>query len=154
MGCGPFFVYMDRRHYNWVEQVIAGLGFEFVHLEWGGRSGLLRVYIDKPQGIGLEDCAFVSEHLSRAMSVEGIPYGRLEISSPGLDRPLVKERDFIRFTGQIARIVLRVPMSGRKNFTGKITGVCDGVVSLTPDGGDTVMLQFANIDKARLVPQL
>lgn len=145
---------MDRRRYEWVEQVITGLGYEFVHLEWVGRSGLLRVYIDKPQGIGLEDCTFVSEHLSRTMVVEGIAYDRLEISSPGLDRPLVTERDFLRFTGQKARVVLRVPMGGRKNFTGTIAEVSDGAIRLASDGGNTVVLQYANIDKARLVPQL
>jgi ribosome maturation factor RimP len=145
---------MDRRRYEWVENVVIGLGFEFVHLEWVGRSGLLRVFIDKPEGIGLEDCAFVSEHLSRAMAVEGIAYERLEISSPGLDRPLVKERDFDRFSGHKARVVLRVPMEGRKNFTGRIAGVDGGQVRLDLDGGETVVLQYANIDKARLVPQL
>lgn len=155
-GLRPIFCFcrMDRRRYDWVEQVVSGLGYEFVHLEWVGRSGLLRVYIDKPQGIGLEDCAFVSEHLSRAMAVEGFTYDRLEISSPGLDRPLVKERDFARFSGQKVRVALRVPMEGRKNFTGRIAAVGDGVIRLTSDSGDTVVLQYANIDKARLVPQL
>jgi ribosome maturation factor RimP len=145
---------MDRHCYDWVEQVITGLGYEFVHLEWVGRSGLLRVYIDKPHGIGVEDCAFVSEHLSRAMAVEGLGYERLEISSPGLDRPLVKERDFVRFTGQKVRVVLRVPMEGRKNFTGKIAAVREGAINLISDSGDTVVLQYANVGKARLVPQL
>lgn len=145
---------MDRRSYDWVARVVVGLGYEFVHLEWVGRSGLLRVYIDKPQGVGLEDCSFVSEHLSRAMAVEGIGYERLEISSPGLDRPLVKEEDFVRFAGQKARAVLRVPMGGRKNFTGVIGAVDKGTIGLTLDGGETVVLQYANIEKARLVPQL
>jgi len=145
---------MDSHRYDWVEQVIRGLGYEFVHMEWVGRSGLLRVYVDKSQGIGLEDCAFVSEHLSRAMAVEGLGYERLEISSPGMDRPLVKESDFLRFIGQKARVVLRVPMEGRKNFTGRIAEVSDGAISLISDSGDTVVLQYANVDKARLVPQL
>lgn len=155
-GLRPIFYFwrMDRRRYDWVEQIVVGLGFEFVHLEWVGRSGLLRVYIDKNQGIGLEDCAFVSEHLSRAMVVEGFAYDRLEVSSPGLDRPLVKQKDFVRFTGQKVRVVLRVPLAGRKNFTGKIACVVDGAISLAADGGETVVLQYANIDKARLVPQL
>jgi ribosome maturation factor RimP len=86
---------MDRRRYEWIERI--------VHAEWAGRSGLLRVYIDKPEGVGLEDCAAVSEHLSRAMTVEGFTFDRLEISSPGLDRPLVKERDFLRFAGHKAK---------------------------------------------------
>lgn len=145
---------MDRTRYEWIERAVVGLGYEFVHLEWVGRSGLLRVYIDKPVGVGLEDCAFVSEHLSRSMTVEGIGYERLEVSSPGLDRPLVKERDFARFIGHKARVVLRIPLAGRKNFTGTIRAVLDGAISLAPDDGEAVTLQYSNIDKARLVPQL
>jgi ribosome maturation factor RimP len=144
---------MERRRYEWIERIVAGLGYEFVHAEWAGRSGLLRVYIDKPVGIGLEDCAAVSEHLSRAMTVEGLPFDRLEISSPGLDRPLVKERDFVRFAGHKAKLVLRVPLNGRKNFSGRIGAVDEGRIQLELDVG-AVQLDFANIDKARLIPEL
>jgi len=145
---------MDRRHYHWVERVVAGLGYEFVHVEWVPRSGLMRVFIDKDGGIGVQDCAQVSEQLSRSLLVEGISYERLEISSPGLDRPLAKEADFIRFGGHKVRLVLRVPLNGRKNFTGAIGQIVDGMVSLTMDGSKSVEIEFANIEKARLVPEL
>jgi len=144
---------MDRRRYEWIERIVVGLGYEFVHAEWAGRSGLLRVYIDKPVGIGLDDCAAVSEHLSRAMTVEGFAFDRLEISSPGLDRPLVRELDFVRFSGHKAKVVLRVPVNGRKNFSGKLLAVDAGVIRLELDGG-VVRLDLANIDKARLIPEL
>jgi len=144
---------MDRRRYEWIERIVAGLGYEFVHAEWAGRSGLLRVYIDKPEGVGLEDCAAVSEHLSRAMTVEGLTFDRLEISSPGLDRPLVKERDFLRFAGHKAKLVLRVPLNGRKNFSGRIAAVDEGTIRLELDDG-VVQLDYANVDKARLIPEL
>jgi len=102
----------------------------------------------------LEDCAFVSDHLSRALSVEGISYDRLEVSSPGLDRPLVRESDFLRFVGSTARLAVRVPLGGRRNFTGRISSVSNGDVELVLDDGKAVVLEYANIDKARLVPQL
>jgi len=145
---------MDRRLYQCVERVVAGLGYEFVHVEWIPRSGLMRVYIDRDGGIGVEDCARVSDQLSRSLLVEGFGYERLEVSSPGLDRPLAKEADFIRFDGHKVRLVLRVPLNGRKNFTGTIGQVVDGVVRLATEGGKSVDIEFANIDKARLVPEL
>lgn len=145
---------MDRRLYQCVERVVAGLGYEFVHVEWVPRSGLMRVYIDRDGGIGVEDCARVSDQLSRSLPVEGFGYERLEVSSPGLDRPLAKEADFIRFDGHKVRLVLRVPLNGRKNFTGTIGQVVDGVVRLATEGGKSVEIEFSNIDKARLVPEL
>lgn len=154
MGCGPFFVCaMNSRQYEWVERTVSGLGYEFVHLEWVPRSGLMRVYIDKDGGINVDDCARVSEHLSRSMAVEGIAYDRLEVSSPGLDRPLPRERDFKRFTGHKARVVLRVPVNGRKTFTGTIGESRNGTVALVGDGNVVFVIDLANVDKARLVPE-
>ena len=145
---------MDRNEYEWVERQVAGLGYEFVHLEWVPRSGLLRVYIDKEGGVNVDDCARVSEHLSRSMPVEGISYDRLEVSSPGLDRPLARERDFKRFAGHRARIVLRMPMDGRKTITGKIGESRNGSITVAADGNLVFVIDVANIDKARLVPEL
>lgn len=145
---------MDKRRYEWVSQVVNGLGYEFVHAEWVPRSGLMRVYIDKSTGIGVDDCAFVSEHLSRAMTVEGFGYERLEVSSPGLDRPLAKQADFARFHGRKARVVLRVALNGRKNFTGTIGDLSESGIQLIPEHGGAVTLSLANIEKARLVPDL
>jgi ribosome maturation factor RimP len=155
MGCGPFFVCaMNRNQYEWVERAVTGLGYEFVHLEWVPRSGLMRVYIDKEGGISVDDCARVSDHLSRSMTVEGIAYDRLEVSSPGLDRPLARERDFKRFAGHKARVVLRVPVNGRKTITGTIGESKNGSIALAADGNVVFVIDMANIDKARLVPEL
>ena len=100
-----------------VGTTLTGLGYELVDLEVTGR-GLMRVLMDKPAGITVEDCELVSNQLTRLFMVEGVNFERLEVSSPGLDRPLKKEADFVRFSGQKAQIKLRMPLSGRKNFVG------------------------------------
>lgn len=133
-----------------VEQTVGGLGYELVDVERSGR-GLLRVFIDKPQGICVEDCQLVSNQLTRLFTVENVDYDRLEISSPGLDRPLKKEADFIRFAGQKAQLKLRMPIATRKNFVGIIGAVNDGVLQMDVDGVP-VEIELANVDKARLVP--
>ena len=136
-----------------LESTLAGLGYEFVDLERSGKGKLLRVYIDKPGGINVDDCAKVSNHLSRVLTVENIAYDRLEISSPGLDRMLRKEQDFIRFAGQKARIKVRVPIGGQRNFVGVLRKTQDGKVEIEVDG-KILSLDLANLDKARLVPAL
>ena len=83
--------------------------------------------------------------------MEGVDFGRLEVSSPGLDRPLKKEADFIRFHGQKAHLKLRMPQDGRKNFVGHLGKVKDGVVELDVEGKQ-VLIDLQNLDKARLVP--
>ncbi len=133
-----------------VEQTVGGLGYELVDVERSGR-GLLRIFIDKPQGICVEDCQLVSNQLTRLFTVENIDYDRLEISSPGLDRPLKKEADFIRFAGQKAQLKLRMPIATRKNFVGIIGAVNEGVLQMDVDGVP-VEIELANVDKARLVP--
>jgi ribosome maturation factor RimP len=133
-----------------IELTVNGLGYELVDVERSGR-GLLRVLIDKPEGISVEDCQTVSNQLTRLFLVENVDYDRLEVSSPGLDRPLKKEADFIRFTGQKAQLKLRMPLAGRKNFVGVIGGVRDGILQLDVDGNQ-VAIELSNLDKARLVP--
>lgn len=133
-----------------VEATVAGLGYELVDLERSGR-GLLRVFIDKPEGISVEDCQVVSNQLTRLFMVENIDYDRLEVSSPGLDRPLKKEADFVRFAGEKAQLKLRMPLSGRKNFVGVIGELNAGVVQLDVEG-TVVEIELANLDKAHLVP--
>ena len=88
------------------------MGYELVDLQVSNRGGLLRLFIDKPGGIGLEDCAAVSRQLTRVLEVEGVEYDRLEVSSPGLDRPLRKAQDFARFAGQKADVRMRTPDAG------------------------------------------
>ena len=133
-----------------VGTTLTGLGYELVDLEVTGR-GLMRVLMDKPAGITVEDCELVSNQLTRLFMVEGVNFERLEVSSPGLDRPLKKEADFVRFAGQKAQIKLRMPLSGRKNFVGLLGAVENGVLQFDVEG-KPVAIELSNIDKARLVP--
>ena len=91
-----------------LETTITGMGYELVGVERPARGGLLRIYIDKPGGVTVDDCATVSHQVSRVLTVERVSYERLEVSSPGLDRLLKGERDFTRFAGQRARVRMRL----------------------------------------------
>ena len=133
-----------------VEITLTGFGYELVDLEVSGR-GLMRILMDKPEGITVDDCELVSNQLTRLFLVEGVNFERLEVSSPGLDRPIKKESDFIRFCGQKAQLKLRMPLSGRKNFVGILGAVENGFLRLDVEGG-VVEIELSNIDKARLVP--
>ncbi|GAB3242040.1 ribosome maturation factor RimP [Chitinimonas naiadis] len=134
-----------------LDTTLPGLGYELVDLEIG-RDGLVRVFIDGPQGITLDDCVKVSNHLSHLFTVENVPYERLEISSPGLDRPLKKEADFVRFAGEQVKLKLRMPLEGgRKTLQGELKGIVDGKVEVLV-GADLVAVPLSQIDKARLVP--
>ena len=135
-----------------VEVTVNGLGYELVDFERSGR-GLLRVFIDRAEGISVDDCQTVSNQLTRLFLVENVDFDRLEVSSPGLDRLLKKEADFIRFAGQKAQIKLRMPLAGRKNFVGVIGEVDNGILQLDVDGSP-VVIELSNLDKARLVPNL
>jgi ribosome maturation factor RimP len=136
-----------------LETTLAGLGYELVDMERSGQGRMMRVFIDKPGGINLDDCAKVSNHLSRVLTVENVDYERLEVSSPGLDRPLKQERDFVRFAGQKARVKLRVPLEGQRNFVGLLRQTRAGKVELEVEGR-TVLFELANLDKARLIPEI
>jgi ribosome maturation factor RimP len=136
----------------WLRTTLSGLGYELVDLE-SSRSGLLRVFIDSARGINVEDCARVSHHLTRAFAVEGIEYERLEVSSPGLDRPLKRIEDYRRFAGRDATIRLKLPRDGRRRFEGRLAGVEDGNVVLEVEG-ERHLLAFEDIDRARLVPDV
>ncbi|HJT51097.1 MAG TPA: ribosome maturation factor RimP [Nitrosospira sp.] len=136
-----------------LESTLAGLGYELVDLERSPRGKLLRVFIDKPDGVSVDDCVLVSNHLSRLFAVENIDYDRLEVSSPGLDRPLKKASDFIRFAGESVRLKLRVALQGQRNFVGILREVNDGVLKLEVDG-KLLDLELNNLEKVRLVPKL
>jgi len=114
---------------------------------------LVRVFIDKPGGVNVEDCAQVSSHLTHLFAAEGIDYERLEVSSPGLDRPLKKEADFVRFDGMEAKLKLREPIGNSRRVKGILRGVDAGVLRLETVEG-THAIPLANIDKARLVPKI
>ena len=124
-------------------------------VEQSPRGRVLRLFVDKPEkqgGIDVEDCALVSNQLTRVLAVENVDYDRLEVSSPGLDRVLKKPADFERFVGSEINLRLRLPMNGRRNFNGVLLGLENDKVSLRIDTGE-VELDLGNIDKARLVPK-
>lgn len=138
-----------------INKTVAGLGYELVDVEQSPRGRVLRLFIDKPEkqgGIDVEDCALVSNQLTRVLAVENVDYDRLEVSSPGLDRVLKKPADFKRFVGSEINLRLRLPMNGRRNFNGVLLGLQNDRVSLRIDTGE-VELDLGNIDKARLVPK-
>ncbi len=135
-----------------LEPVLAGLGYELVLLERAGR-GLLRIFIDKPGGIAIDDCVAVSNHLTHWFTVENIDYDRLEVSSPGLDRPLVKPQDYVRFAGEQVTLKLRVPMDNRRKLAGELIGLDGETVRLRVDSQD-VSVDMRNVDSARLKPMV
>jgi len=137
-----------------VETTLAGMGFELVDAKASGGGRHLSIFIDRPGGITVDHCAEVSRQLTRVFAVEGIDYDRLEVSSPGLDRPLRKPADFARFAGSRVDVKMRRPdEDGRKRFTGLLRGEADGVVTLDVDGRQ-VALRVDEMDRARLVPDL
>jgi len=135
-----------------LETTVTGMGYELVGTERAA-NGLVRLYIDKPGGITVDDCAAVSHQVSRVMTVENVNYGRLEVSSPGLDRLLRGERDFARFAGQRARVRMRVPVNGQRNFMGVVREAGAGRLQLEVDG-KVLSLEIGNVETARLVPNL
>lgn len=135
-----------------LENTLPGLGYELVDFELTPGGGF-RVFIDKPGGITVEDCVNTSNHLTRLFMVENIDYDRLEVSSPGLDRPLKKEADYVRFQGCLAKVRTRLPIEQQKRFAGRIAGIQDGVLQLQLEDGRTVAIPLSNIDKARLEPE-
>ena len=128
------------------------MGYELVDWEMS-RGRMLRVFIDKPAGINVDDCARVSNHLTRLFTVENIEYERLEVSSPGLDRPLTKLADYARFSGEEAQVHLHELTDGVRRLKGILRGTeGDSVLVETETGVRTI--PFAVIDRGRLVPKI
>ena len=144
-----------------IEQLLAptieAMGYEITDLELkiGGRSGLLRVFIDSPEGIGVDDCEKVSNQISGILDVEDPIPGEysLEVSSPGLDRRLRRAADFERFAGYEVKISLVAPRDGRRRYRGRLNGIESDTVSVTVDNVDYA-LPLNEIEMARLVPVL
>ena len=132
------------------------MGYEMLTVEMTGRgnASILRVYIDSPEGITVEDCARVSDQVSAILDVEDpIPeHYTLEVSSPGFDRPLCRREHFEAVVGQQVKIRTSVPVSGRKGFTGTLAGVTPDGVTLNVDG-ELYAVPMDDIFKARLVPE-
>jgi ribosome maturation factor RimP len=139
-----------------LEPVLESLGYELVELEFHpqGRSSLLRVFIDREGGVTLDDCEKASRQVSAVLDVEDpIPSAyTLEMSSPGLDRPLRKSGDYTRFAGRQAKLELLIPREGRRRFTGTLRGLESDEVLIEVDEV-THRLPLSEIAKARLVPE-
>ncbi len=140
------------------EPILGDLGLELVDAEFRRETQgwVLRLYMDRAGGVTLDDCQRVSEELGVHLDVEdviGHPY-HLEVSSPGLDRPLTRDQDFVRFAGQAARVSTREPLEGRRNFRGRLAGMRDGTVLLDLPDGTRVLIPRAAIVRARLEPEL
>lgn len=138
-----------------LQPLVEDLGYEFVGLEHSSnpKNPSLVIYIDRPGGIAVEDCERVSREVAAALDVEDPIPGHydLEVSSPGLDRPLFTLEQFERFSGEVAQVSLFAPLDGRRKFKGEILGIQDGKVRLDQDGTE-VELDMGSIAKARLVP--
>lgn len=136
-----------------IDKTVTQLGYELVDLEVSSRGKLLRVFIDKPEGITIDDCVLISNQLGNVLAVEhDIDYDRLEVSSPGMDRALKKPADFVRFTDAKATVKTRMPIEGRKNFVGILKGIVEADLLIEVEGV-IVNIPLTNIDKARLVPE-
>jgi ribosome maturation factor RimP len=137
------------------EPLLAQLGYELVDLEYvpGRARGLLRIFIDRPQGVGLDDCERASREISALFDVEDpLPTGyTLEVSSPGLDRVLRTPAHFQRFVGERVHVELRSPRDGRRRYTGQLTALRDEGIELNVDGA-MVAVSFAELGRARLAP--
>ena len=149
-----------------IEQTIGGLGYELVDLERAA-DGLIRVFMDDAKherDITVEDCEAASRQLTYVFEVENVNYERLEVSSPGMDRPLKKMADFARFAGSLADVRLKLPVdlggSGRKNFKGTLQAVNESApeseqlsMVFEHEGAEQVLtFGLMDVDKARLVP--
>ena len=138
-----------------LQPLVEDLGFEFVGIEYSSnpKNPVLVIYMDKPDGVVVEDCETVSREVAALLDVEDPIPGHfvLEVSSPGLDRPLFSLQHFEQFVGELAQVSLFAPMNGRRKFKGRILGVRDGRVNFEQDGVE-LALEHGNIAKARLVP--
>ncbi len=138
-----------------LEPAVERLGYELAHLEvrLGGKGGLIRVFIDKPEGIDLDDCERVSQAVSALLDVEDPVPGNysLEVSSPGLDRKLTKVEHFQRFAGETLKVQMRFPIEGRRRFRGILVSSDEENIVLEVDG-ESHSLPLKTIDTARLVP--
>lgn len=134
-----------------LETTISGLGFEFVDVEITPAK-IIRVFADKEGGIGVDDCAIISNQLSKVFLVEEIDYNRLEISSPGLERPLKKIEDFVRFKDKLCKLKTFELIDNQKVFQGRILGVENNLVSLELTADKKIVsIDFADISRARLI---
>ncbi|MBV9180118.1 MAG: ribosome maturation factor RimP [Acidobacteria bacterium] len=162
---------VDLEHVRAIaERVAASFGLELVEVEMrgGGKSRMLRIFIDKPEGVTHDDCANLSREVSTILDVEdAVPGGSyvLEVSSPGLDRKLFRPGDFARFQGRRVKLVTKDPVNGNRHFEGRLEHCQAGRITLDlaaarrkfrphPAMPEKLEIDFANIEKANLVPEI
>ena len=139
---------------DFIEKIVSQLGYELVDVEIINHGQLLRIFIDKPNVIDIDDCVLVSNQLNHALSVEEeYSFDRLEVSSPGIDRVIKRLEDFDRFKGEKVKIKLRSIFLNRKNFSGILRGIKGKNILLEFDGS-IIEISHENIDRARLDPVL
>lgn len=141
-----------------IESAVTALGFDFVGCELiqSGRSATLRVYVDEVHGIDIDAITKISRQISAVLDVEEPLSGRytLEVSSPGLDRPLFQLDDYRRFIGRSVKLRLRIPREGdRRNYTAELVSVEDQQITLAMESGERIAINFDEIEKANLVPE-
>lgn len=141
--------------YEITERVGAPEGIEVVDVELrgAGKSRLLRIYVDKPDGVTHGDCEFVSRNVGTILDMEDvIPGGgyTLEVSSPGVERPLKRARDYERFVGHKVKVLLREPVAEKRRWEGVLAGFADGVATLTPASGSPLQFQLRDVERANL----
>jgi ribosome maturation factor RimP len=149
---------LEARMNEMAGQVAASMGLEvvLVEIKGDGNRSIVRVFIDQPMGISLDDCERFSKRFSVSLDVEDwMPSSYvLEVSSPGVNRPLIKEADYGRFLGQNAKVRTRSPIEGQKNFKGRIAGVSEGRLELEVAPGKQIGIAVVDIEKANLIADL
>jgi ribosome maturation factor RimP len=148
-----FFVNTNLEEF--VSKIVAQMGYELVDFEFQNQGKLIRIFIDKPASVTIDDCVDVSNHLNHVLTVEeDIDYERLEVSSPGFDRVIKKIEDFKKFKGENIKIKTRTPIMNQRNFKGEVLGVKGLVIMIKTPEQDEVNIDFDNIDRARLDPKI
>ena len=130
-----------------------GIEIVDVQLLGGGGSRVLRIFIDKPQGVTHADCELISQHVGTILDVEDVVPGSrytLQVSSPGVERKLTKPREFERFVGQKVKVVLRQPVENQRHWVGALTSFAEGIITLEPSPGRTVQFPLEQVEKANL----
>lgn len=138
-----------------LEPVLNASGFELVEVEVGGLGAatVLRLFVDKPGGgITLDDCTAATRVVNPVLDERDWFGGEymLEVSSPGIDRPVRKVEDFVRFSGEVVRVQTHAPVAGRKKFKGKLEGIEDGLIRVTVEDGELVSIHIENVKRANL----
>jgi ribosome maturation factor RimP len=140
---------------EFVSKIVAQMGYELVDFEFQNQGKLIRIFIDKPASVTIDDCVDVSNHLNHVLTVEeDIDYERLEVSSPGFDRVIKKIEDFQKFKGENIKIKTRTPIMNQRNFKGEVLGVKGLVIMIKTPEQEQVNIDFDNIDRARLDPKI